>query len=158
MILEHTICAPLPGAYPCRNPKIRVPSCHSVCRMLAPSVQPRCYCPVRMGTTSGMQWEVRKELTTSSAVHFPIRSARLRLRVVWTGLRSIRCTYSAARVPRISFTRNFVFFIMSFASFCIPASCAAGELAAPVRRVILTSEIVCGLNVKLSDAALAVAR
>jgi hypothetical protein len=57
--------------------------------------------------------EFAGELTTSSAVNLPMASAKLRLRVVSTGLRSIRRTYSAARVPRTSFTKNFVFFIVS---------------------------------------------
>src|SRR5438477_10438639 len=60
-----------------------------------------------------MQREFPRELTTSSAVNFPMTSAWLRLRVVATELRSIRCTYSAAQVPRITFTINFVFFIVS---------------------------------------------
>src|SRR5439155_7677313 len=58
-----------------------------------------------------MQREFPRELTTSSAVNLPITSAKLRLRVVWTGLASIRRTYSAARVPRTTLTTNFVFFI-----------------------------------------------
>ena len=75
---------------------------------------PRCCYPVTWtGTSSGMHREFPRELTTSSAVNFPMTSARLRLKVVWTGLRSIRCTYSAARVLRTTFTINFVLFIVS---------------------------------------------
>src|SRR5437588_11189518 len=45
------------------------------------------------------------------------------------GLRSIRCTYSAARAPRITFTRNFVFFIVSCVAekFCREGVAAQGE-------------------------------
>jgi hypothetical protein len=47
------------------------------------------------------------DLTASSAVNLPISSASLRLNVIWTGVRSIRCTYSAAWVPpRSTFTIN----------------------------------------------------
>src|SRR5271170_914994 len=54
------------------------------------------------------------DLTASSAVNLPMTSASLRLVVVWMGVRSIRCTYSAARVPlRFTFTRNLVFFMVS---------------------------------------------
>jgi hypothetical protein len=70
------------------------------------------------GTSSGVHREFARELTTSSAVNLPMASAKLRLTVVSTALRSIRWTYSAARVPRTSFTKNFVFFIVS---------CAAGK-------------------------------
>ena len=52
------------------------------------------------------------DLTASSAVNLPITSASLRSVVVWMGARSIRCTYSGARVPpRFTFTTNLVFFV-----------------------------------------------
>jgi hypothetical protein len=52
------------------------------------------------------------DLTASSAVNLPIINANFRLVVVWMGVRSMRCTYSGARVPpRLTLTRNFVFFI-----------------------------------------------
>src|SRR5712692_10534617 len=52
------------------------------------------------------------DLTASSAVNLPITSASARLVVVWIGARSIRCTYSGARVPpRFTFTTNLVFFM-----------------------------------------------
>src|SRR5258708_3425705 len=55
------------------------------------------------------------DLTASSAVNLPIASASLRLVVVWMGVRSIRCTYSGARVPlRFTLTRNFVLVMVSF--------------------------------------------
>src|SRR6267378_6005319 len=55
------------------------------------------------------------DLTASSAVNRPIASASLRLVVVWMGVRSMRCTYSGARVPlRFTFTRNFVLVMFSF--------------------------------------------
>jgi hypothetical protein len=58
--------------------------------------------------------EFPRDLITSSAVNFPMTIARLRLSVVWTGVRSIRVTYSIARVPpRFTCTTNFVFFIVS---------------------------------------------
>src|SRR5580704_673274 len=51
------------------------------------------------------------DLTASSAVNLPISSASLRLVVISMGARSIRCTYSVARVPpRFTFTINLVFF------------------------------------------------
>jgi hypothetical protein len=52
------------------------------------------------------------DLTASSAVNLPISKASLRLVVVWMETRSIRCTYSGARVPpRFTLTINLVFFI-----------------------------------------------
>jgi len=56
------------------------------------------------------------DLTASSAVNFPITSASLRLSVIWMGVRSIRCTYSGARVPpRFTLTTNLMFImIVSF--------------------------------------------
>jgi hypothetical protein len=46
---------------------------------------------------------------------FSHRQYQIPLRVVWIGVRSIRCTYSAARVPlRFTFTTNFVFFIVPY--------------------------------------------
>src|SRR3981081_689366 len=59
-----------------------------------------------------MRREFLRDATASSAVNLPIRSASLRLVVVWMGLLSIRCTYSGARVPpRFTFTTNLMFFI-----------------------------------------------
>jgi hypothetical protein len=46
------------------------------------------------GTDSGMHGEFWIDLTASSAVNFPLTRARLRLVVIWTGVRSIRSTYS----------------------------------------------------------------
>src|ERR1022692_1572608 len=67
-----------------------------------------------MEINSGLQREFWMDLTASSAVNRPMSSASLRLVVVWMGLRSMRCTYSGARVPlRFTFTRNFVFFMDS---------------------------------------------
>jgi hypothetical protein len=64
------------------------------------------------GTDSGMHGEFWIDLTASSAVNFPLTRARLRLVVIWTGVRSIRSTYSGARVPpRLTFTTNFVTFV-----------------------------------------------
>ena len=66
------------------------------------------------GTSSVVHREFPRDLTTSSAVNFPMTIARLRLSVVWTGVRSIRVTYSIARVPpRFTCTTNFVVFIVS---------------------------------------------
>src|ERR1700738_4006467 len=51
------------------------------------------------------------DLTASSAVNLPISNASFRLVVIRMGARSIRCTYSGARVlPRFTFTINLVFF------------------------------------------------
>ncbi len=47
------------------------------------------------------------DLTASSAVNFPMISASLRLVVIWGG--STLCTKAGARVPRLTFTRNFIF-------------------------------------------------
>jgi hypothetical protein len=61
--------------------------------------------------SSVLHREFWSDLTASSAVNLPISSASLRLGVIWMGVRSIRCTYSVARViPRFTFTTNFVFF------------------------------------------------
>ena len=50
------------------------------------------------------------DLTASSAVNRPISNASLRLVVIRMGARSIRCTYSGARVPpRFTFTINWFF-------------------------------------------------
>ena len=65
------------------------------------------------GTNTVVHREFLKDWTTSSAVNLPMTSARLRLSVVRTGLRSIRATYSVARVPRFTCTKNFVFIIFS---------------------------------------------
>ena len=47
-------------------------------------------------------------MTASSAVNLPITRASLRLGVIWMGVRSIRCTYSVARVlPRFTFHNKF---------------------------------------------------
>ena len=51
------------------------------------------------------------DLTASSAVNFPMISARLRLVVIWTG-GSTLCTKAGARLPRLTFTTNLVFFKM----------------------------------------------
>src|SRR5947207_13822172 len=75
----------------------------------------KCYSVTWTGTSSRMHREFPRELTMSSAVNLPMTSARLRLSVVWTGFRSIRCTYYATRVPRTTFTTNFVFLIF----YCI---------------------------------------
>jgi hypothetical protein len=50
----------------------------------------------RTETSSGWRREFWRDLTASSAVNLPIISARLRLGVIWMGVRSIRCTYSGA--------------------------------------------------------------
>jgi hypothetical protein len=47
------------------------------------------------------------DLMASSAVNLPITSASLRLNVILTGVRSIRCTYSAAWVPPFYFHNKF---------------------------------------------------
>jgi hypothetical protein len=61
------------------------------------------------------------DLTASSAVNLPIISASLRLVVIWMGVRSIRCTYSGARAgPRLTFTTNFVFFMVSHYFYSTP--------------------------------------
>src|SRR5271155_620431 len=66
-----------------------------------------------MEISSGLQREFWMDLTASSAVNRPIISASLRSVVVWMGVRSMRCTYSGARVPlRFTFTRNLVFFML----------------------------------------------
>jgi hypothetical protein len=52
------------------------------------------------------------DLIASSAVNFPIISASLRLVVIWTG-GSILCTKAGARLPRLTFTTNFMFFKIS---------------------------------------------
>jgi hypothetical protein len=88
------------------------------------------YALTRTGTSSATRREFPRERTTSSAVSLPMTSARSRLRVVWKGLRSIRCTYSAARVPRVIFTRNFVF----FNNPPWHLECLLRRVAAPVRR------------------------
>src|SRR5579862_7804911 len=60
--------------------------------------------------SSVLRREFWSDLTASSAVNLPIRRASLRLGVIWMGVRSIRRTYSVARVlPRFTFTTNFVF-------------------------------------------------
>src|SRR5580658_1447442 len=67
-----------------------------------------------MEISSGLQREFWMDLTASSAVNRPIISASFRSVVVWIGVRSMRCTYSGARVPlRFTFTRNLVFFMLS---------------------------------------------
>src|ERR1700691_1789086 len=67
-----------------------------------------------MEISSGLQREFWMDLTASSAVKRPIASASLRSVVVWIGVRSMRWTYSGARVPlRFTFTRNLVFFMLS---------------------------------------------
>src|SRR5580658_2924105 len=69
------------------------------------------------------------DLTASSAVNRPITRASLRLVVVWMGVRSIRWTYSGARVPlRFTFTRNLVFF-MVFSSRCQDAKYGSNNIA-----------------------------
>src|SRR5580658_4349492 len=66
-----------------------------------------------MEISSGLQREFWMDLTASSAVNRPIINASLRSVVVWIGVRSMRCTYSGARVPlRFPFTRNLVFFML----------------------------------------------
>src|SRR5712692_4853895 len=72
----------------------------------------KCYALTCTDTNSGLRREFWMDLTASSAVNLPITSASLRLVVVWMGARSIRCTYSGARVPpRFTFTTNLVFFM-----------------------------------------------
>src|SRR5205823_13559096 len=72
---------------------------------------------VLLGNLDGYEFQdapgISQRVDDVLAVNLPMTSARLRLSVVWTGLRSIRCTYSATRVPRTTFTTNFVFFIVS---------------------------------------------
>jgi len=65
-----------------------------------------------MDSSSGMHWEVCRDLAASSAVNFPISIASFRLVVIWMGVGSTRCTYCGARVPlRFTFTINLMFFI-----------------------------------------------
>jgi hypothetical protein len=65
-------------------------------------------------TISGVHLDFLKDSKTSMAVTLPINKARLRSSVVWTGLRSIRWTYSAHGAPiRLTFTTNFVYFMRS---------------------------------------------
>ena len=52
------------------------------------------------------------DLMASSAVSFPMISASLRLVVIWTG-GSILCTKAGTRLPRLTFTTNFMFFKIS---------------------------------------------
>lgn len=52
------------------------------------------------------------DLMASSAVNFPMINASLRLVVIWTG-GSILCTKAGARLPRLTFTTNFMFFKIS---------------------------------------------
>ncbi len=49
----------------------------------------------------------------SSAVSRPMSSATFRLLVVWTGIRSSRCTKTKLP-PRFNFTRNLVFVIVTY--------------------------------------------
>jgi hypothetical protein len=59
-------------------------------------------------TSSGQHREFWSDLTASSAVNLPINRASLRLGVIWMGVRSIRCTYSVARVlARFTFHNKF---------------------------------------------------
>ena len=46
-------------------------------------------------TSSGLHREFWIDLIASSAVNLPMTSASLRLGVIWMGVGSIRCTYSA---------------------------------------------------------------
>ena len=63
--------------------------------------------------SSGLHLEFWSDLIASSAVNFPITRASLRLDVICMGVRSIRCTYSVARVlRRFTLTTNFVFFMV----------------------------------------------
>src|SRR5439155_19712247 len=65
-------------------------------------------------TNSGLHREFWMDLIASSAVNLPISSASLRLVVVWMGVRSIRCTNSAARArQRFTLTTNWMFFMVS---------------------------------------------
>src|SRR5712692_9639403 len=69
-------------------------------------------------TISGVHLDLWKDSKTSMAVTLPINKARLRASVVWTGLRSIRWTYSAHGAPiRLTFTTNFVYFMRSLHGF-----------------------------------------
>ena len=64
---------------------------------------------IRTGTNSGSHCDVCIDLMASSAVNFPMISARLRSFVVWIGVGSIRCTYSGVRLPlRCTRTTNLV--------------------------------------------------
>src|SRR5579871_167806 len=53
------------------------------------------------------------DLMVSSASNFPIISASLRLVVIRTEVRSVRCTNSGTRRPRFTFTTNLMFFVIS---------------------------------------------
>src|SRR5882762_10613029 len=84
-------------------------------------------------TSSGLHREFWSDLTASSAVNLPITRASLRLGVIWMGVRSIRCTYSVARVlPRFTFTTNFVFFIVSH---CFDYTRVSAFIAPKLRRI-----------------------
>jgi hypothetical protein len=65
------------------------------------------------GTNSGTHLEFSMDLMASSAANLPIISASLRLVVIRTGIRSVRCTNAGARLPRFTFTTNLMFFITS---------------------------------------------
>jgi hypothetical protein len=57
------------------------------------AVEPALIYPfTRTATISGVHLDFLKDSKTSIPVTLPINKARLRSSVVWTGLRSIRCT------------------------------------------------------------------
>jgi hypothetical protein len=68
--------------------------------------------PTCTGTNSGLERDVSRNLTASSATNFPMTNARLRLVVIWKGIESTPCTNSGALVPpRDTFTTNLMFVI-----------------------------------------------
>ena len=69
-------------------------------------------------TSSVRHREFWRDLTTSSAVNLPISRASLRLGVIWTGVRSTRCTYCVMPLARFTFTTNFVFMVFHTCPRC----------------------------------------
>src|ERR1700751_2590245 len=101
------------------------------------------------------------DLATSSAVNLPIISASLRFVVVCIGIRSIRCTYSAARVPtRFVFTTNLVVFMVSlihstrrYDSLLGAAHCGSGNRTQSIPAPCPTSGHVLLLRLRVSQSS-----